>query len=156
MTRQQVNLTFSTPNWNWCEIRNAGRNTKSGERCKFCQEVKKRGDATRYFCLIYDTDLHVEDGSVAKCRLCKVASLISTDVDIEPVATNKTGKQGDAYKVAKATLKEYKSTYKAMRKEGYPEYFACDATIEQVLKSWGEEAPGQCDDFDFFLEDYDD
>lgn len=155
MPKQTVNLSFSTPNWNWCEIRNPGRNTKSGERCKFCKEVKKRGDATRYYCLIYDLDLRVIDGSVAKCQRCVSAQMLCDNIDLEPVPEQKTGKASEAYKIAKATLKEYQSTYKTLRKNGFPEYIAQNEASESVLKSWTEEAP-TTDNFDFFMEDPDD
>ena len=151
MTKQQVNLTFYTPSWNWCEVRNPGRNTKSGERCRFCQEVKKRGDATRYVCVIYNTDLSVRDGSVRKCQRClSMGSIV--DTIHEPAPEVPTGKASDTYRVVKATLKEHNKEYKTLRKNGFPEYIAYDSATAAILDAWKESTPTRDEDFSWILE----
>ena len=136
MTRQSVRINFSTPNWKWCEIENTGRGTKTGERCKFCQEIKKRGDATRYYCLVYDQDLRVQDGSVEKCCPCML-ELSETVSHAAPRSSSPGPKSvNQVFKVVKKTLRDHKKMYMSMRKDGYPEHMAYEIATENIIESW--------------------
>jgi len=151
MTKQQVNLTFYTPSWSWCEVRNPGRNTKTGERCKFCQEIKKRGDATRYHCLIYGGDLSVTDGSVRKCRACMCGGIVGTEL-IEPAPPQPTGKSSEVFKAIRTTLRELKKEFNKLTKLGYPGYIAIEIAIDNILQTWGQSKVVDNGEFDYFLE----
>lgn len=153
MTKQQVDLTFYTPSWNWCEVKNRGRRTKSGEQCKFCKEVKKRGAATMYYCLIYDENLSVIDGSVRKCAGCLNAGMFSTDKISEPVPEAPTRKASEACKIAKAVINAHKKEYNALRKGGFPEFLAYDGASANVLGAWQEETTPDVTDYSYILED---
>ena len=136
MTKQSVSITFYTPNWKWCEIENAGRGTKTGERCKFCQELKKRGDATRYYCLAYDQDLMVKDGSVEKCCPCML-ELREYVEHAQPRPSGPTRKTGhEVFKILKKTLRDHKKQFVAMRKSGYPEQVAYELATSNILDMW--------------------
>ena len=136
MIKQSVGVTFYTPNWKWCEIENPGRGTKTGERCKFCQEVKHRGDATRYVCLIYDQDLAVKDGSVEKCCPC----MLELTERIEHALPHPSGPSrksaNEVFKVVKKTLRDHKKMFGSMRSNGYPEQMAYELATENILESW--------------------
>ena len=136
MIRQSVGITFYTPDWKWCEVRNPGRRTKSGDRCKFCQEVRQRGDATRYYCLVYDQDLMVKDGSVEKCCPC----MLELTERIEHAMPRPSGparkSANEVFKVVKKTLRDHKKQFMSMRKDGYPEQLAYELATEQILEGW--------------------
>lgn len=153
MTKQQVDLTFYTPSWNWCEVKNPGRKTKSGERCKFCKEVKKRGEATMYYCLIYDEVLSVVDGSVRKSSPCLCAGTFSVDKVTEPVPEPPTRKASEALRTAKSVLNAHKKEYNALRREGMPEFLAYDGATATVIGAWQEETPPDVTDYSYILED---
>ena len=138
MIRQSVSMAFYTPNWKWCEIENhgRGRGTKTGERCKFCQEVKKRGDATRYYCLIYDQDLMVKDGSVEKCCPCMLELTERIEHGMPHSSGPSRKSANEVFKVVKKTLRDHKKLFGTMRKNGYPEQMAYELATEQIIDSW--------------------
>lgn len=133
MTMHTTDLTYWTPNWAWCEIANPDGKTKTGDRCRFCQETKKRGDATRYRCLIHNEDLLVTGGSVKKCGACLLYK--NYTVEQEPP---KIGKLQDTpvAKCVKKSVKEFVSMYNQFRKDGYPEFMAIDLATEWIEDQW--------------------
>lgn len=133
MTWKKTNLKYWVPDWQWCEMPNPGNKTKTGERCRFCQEIKKRGDATRYHCLIHNTDLYVEAGSVVKDAACLLWDTNQATHAAPEVAKAKTP---NVAKCVIKSLKEYVKLYKNLREEGYPEYIAIDLALEGMVNQW--------------------
>ena len=136
MIKQSIGLTFYTPNWKWCEIENPGRNTKTGDRCKFCQEIKKRGDATRYYCLAYDQDLTVKSGSVEKCCPCMLEMKQAIEHAMPRLSVPTRKSANEVFKIVKKTLRDHKQMFANMRKGGYPEKLAYELATENILESW--------------------
>lgn len=71
MPKQKVTVEVVTPSWKWCNLQSS-RNPKckTDECCRFCREVKKRGDAPRYYCLLFNVELTAKSGSIEKTCLC--------------------------------------------------------------------------------------
>ena len=133
MPVQDLHVRFKTPNWKWCEIANPDGKTKTGERCRFCKEIKNRGDATHYKCLIYDKDLMVEAGSVVKCGACL---LFRTNFVEHTPELSKKRTACTAGQIAQKVIKQYSSMYKQMRREGYPADVAVDLTNDLLRQEW--------------------
>ena len=135
MARRKTTIDYWVPDWAWCEMPNPDGKTKTGDRCRFCQEIKKRGDATRYRCLIHNQDLLVRGGSVEKASSCLLWK--TNQVSQEPPALAKP--KSTALSVGKCvikSLKEFVKQYKSLRKEGYPEYLALDMALEVMTNQW--------------------
>ena len=134
MTTVNLKIRLEVPNWQWCECHGRGYNKKSGERCRFCQEVKRRGSASGYTCLLHDKALWVDEGgNVVKCSACSLWK----DWDVDYTQTMPEPEDNKSMKwVIQQTLKRFKKLYQGFRNEGYPEYLALDASSKQILEEW--------------------
>ncbi len=136
MAWKRTDLSYWVPDWRWCELPNPGNKTKTGERCRFCQEIKKRGDATRYRCLIHNCDLYVSGGSVERSISCVIFKDNASTIDPPELEKPKYMDGITASKIVKKSLKEVSTTYNALRKDGYPEKMSLELAIEEVLDQW--------------------
>lgn len=136
MPIQDLHVRFKTPNWKWCEIANPDGKTKTGERCRFCREIKKRGEATRYTCLIYDKELLVEYGSVVRCGACSCFADFGPQ-EVIPPELDKKPKRAELSpgQLALKVIKQFKSTYRKYSKQ-YPSDIAIDVTADVLSQEW--------------------
>ena len=142
MPRQKIQVEVATPNWNYCELQNyKNRKCKTGERCRFCKEVKKRGHSPAFVCLLFNVTLDSEGGSVKKTTLCMKnwSKNEILNLDEEP---NSSAPQEDTVDI-KAIRKAVKSSQKMQKKyavefikQGLPISLAYDLANDQVLKDW--------------------
>ena len=91
MPKQRVTVDVITPQWQWCDLQSKKRHgRKTGERCRFCHEMKKRGQNPRYFCLLFNVELTQKGDAVEKTCLCmqnwKKNQLIDLTVEPEKAA----------------------------------------------------------------------
>lgn len=122
MIKIKAKVEYKVPDWGYCN-HPSGLFRVSKDKCRFCIETKKGVHA----CALYNIPLQTEEGYVAvKCPQCVKAGFVHREEIVdEPV-------QIDPKDIIKATLSEYRKTYKQLLADGYPEAMA-DTLAQKVL-----------------------
>lgn len=145
MPRQKIVVEVATPQWKWCELQSkAHRNMKTGERCRFCKEVKERGKNPRYFCLLFNVELNQIGDAVEKTCLCMTNWRHNEilDLDAEPVDTSPTHEAStelttkDVKVAVREALKAERRMVKDLIKSGIPESTAYEMASKHALDTW--------------------
>ncbi len=133
MSYKKTELEYWVPDWAWCEMPNPGGKTKTGERCRFCQETKKRGNATTYRCVIHNKDLLVTSGSVQKCGACLI---FDENASKEEAPEMGVLSETTPAKCVKKAIQDLEKRFDHYRKAKIPEDVAMELAKEDVLKQW--------------------
>ena len=119
------NITYTVPNWNFCNsdnLINGGEVSK--HTCKFCVTTK---DGPR--CLLYDQSLSVRDGLISKVRdCCKATAGFESNIAPAP-----QGPTVDPKELMKHTIQLYTKTVDDLIKQGYPQPMAATVARKYVL-----------------------
>lgn len=144
MTRQRVTVDVVTPQWQWCDLQSAkSPGKKTGERCRFCHEMKKRGQNPRYFCLLFNIELTQKGDAVEKTCLCmrkwKKNQIIDLTAEPSKAEVPEIEDKPDtrAIKLAvQAALKEQREYADTLYKDGIPMEAADKIATKEVMRRW--------------------
>ena len=148
MPKQRVTVDVLTPQWQWCDLQSKKRpGKKTGERCRFCHEMKKRGQNPRYFCLLFNVELTQKGDAVEKTCLCmqnwKKNQIIDLTVEPEKADVPETEVEPkrkpdvQAIKIAvQDALKEQREYADVLYQEGLPLETADKIATREIMKRW--------------------
>lgn len=141
MPKQRVTVDVKTPQWRWCDLRNPkDPKYKSGERCKFCREVKERGKCPRYFCLLFNVELSVKGDAVEKTILCMQPWNKNNIIDASAEPQIESPMDMPDMKVIKKAvqdaIRKQRKVANQFIKAGIPAETAYNAASDSVLEDW--------------------
>lgn len=123
MIKIKAKVEYKVPDWGYCNLQ-SGLFRAQKAKCRFCVETKKGVHS----CALYNVPLQTEEGYIAvKCPKCVKAGFVHR----EEIAADESV-QIDPKDIIKATLSEYRKTYKQLLADGYPEAMA-DTLAQKVL-----------------------
>ena len=145
MPKQRVTVEVYTPAWQWCDLpstRQKGR--KTGERCRFCKEIKRRGQNPRYMCLLFNVELKQIGDAVEKTCLCmrkwKKNDIVAIDPDptlaSAPQPENSTFDLKDMRTAVQDALVKQKKITQELIDGGIPADTASKIATKQVVEEW--------------------
>lgn len=143
MPKQRVTAEVITPDWKWCDLQNPyDKKYKTGERCRFCQETKRRGQGPRHFCLLFNVELNACGDAVEKTPLCYMKWKKNQIIDLtaSPVeeAPSTAIDYKDVAKMVTASVKDVLKLGKQLTGEGLPVDKSYEIAAQQIIKDWKE------------------
>lgn len=145
MPKQRVTVEVYTPSWKWCDIQSyAQKGRKTSERCRFCKEVRKRGQNPRYFCLLFNVELKQYGDAVEKTCLCtrkwKKNDIVALDNEPTEGSVPKIEATQFDVKDLKTAVRDALTKQKKLAQElidgGIPAETAAKLANKQVMEEW--------------------
>lgn len=123
MKRITSTVTYTVPNWNFCNIDRFDMGQMSKKTCDFCIKTK---EGLR--CALYDETLSVRGEFVNKTqRCCKATVGVTSTVAPDP------GPTIDPKDIMKQTIELYTKTVNDLINQGYPKPMADMAAKKYIL-----------------------
>ena len=117
-------VTYTAPNWNFCNSDNLVAGEVTTQKCRFCQKTRDG-----YKCLLYDRELSSKGKFVDKTRECCMAAAGYESVITEPAPVPSI----DPQSLMKQAVDLYAKTYADLLNQGYPDKIADQVAREYVL-----------------------
>lgn len=117
-------VTYTAPNWNFCNSDNLVAGEVTTQKCRFCQKTRDG-----YKCLLYDRELSSKGKFVDKTRECCMAAAGYESVITEPAPAPSI----DPQSLMKQAVDLYAKTYADLLNQGYPDKIADQVAREYVL-----------------------
>lgn len=125
MKRIQSQVTYTVPNWNFCNNDNLlPGGSLQKDTCRFCVKGK-----AGYHCLLYDQPLKSDGEFIDKVRTCcKATAGFASTVDEAPQAPTVEPRE-----LIKQTIDLYAKTVNDLLKQGYPRQIAETVAKKHLL-----------------------
>ncbi len=121
-------ITYQVPHWNYCNVDKFDIDgTPSKRVCQFCIKTKQG-----HVCALYNEDLSVQGGKIAKISSCRMATAGYKSV-ITPKAEEPTVPTIPPKELMKQTIELYEKTTKDLVAQGYPHAMAAAAAKKHIL-----------------------
>lgn len=125
MKKIKSEITYTVPNWNFCNNDNllpGGYLQK--DTCRFCVKSK-----SGHHCMLYNESLSTKDGMIEKTRACcKATAGFASSIDEAPPAPTIDPKE-----LMKQTIELYNKTVTDLMSQGYPKAIADTVAKQHVL-----------------------